>query len=273
MAAFSKNMNNPDLRGLPKALVLDMDGTFFLGESLLPGALELLDFLNERELPFSFLTNNTSRNKADYFGKLTKLGVRQADARIFTAGDATIGFLKREHPGERVFVMGTGSLIESFRQAGIRIDEQNPDLLVLGYDTELTYEKLVKFCLHLRAGLPFIATHPDFNCPSPLGPLPDIGAMMAMIEVSTGRKPDLVLGKPNAGIILELARGWMLKPEEILMTGDRLYTDIALGSNAGVRTALVLSGESRLEDLENSPFKPDLVFENLLGLLDWLKNN
>lgn len=261
------NINDKLYRlGLPKAVVLDMDGTFFLGDKLLPGALELLDQLNEKGIPFSFLTNNTSKGKADYVHKLVGLGVKPADARIFTAGDATISYLKQNYPKKRVFVMGTMSLRESMAEAGIALDSVNPEVLVLAYDTELYYQRLVEFCLFLRKGLPYIATHPDLNCPSPRGPLPDIGAMMAMIEVSTGRLPDVVLGKPNAGIILELARGWGLDPEDILMVGDRLYTDIALGKNAGVRTALVLSGETRREDLAGSEFVPDMVFEDLLDL-------
>lgn len=262
------NCNDKSYRiSLPKAVVLDMDGTFFLGDQLLPGALELLDHLNEKEIPFSFLTNNTSKGKADYVHKLVGLGVKRADARIFTAGDATISYLKQNYPKKRVFVMGTMSLRESMAEAGIALDSVDPEVLVLAYDTELYYQRLVEFCLFLRKGLPCIATHPDLNCPSPRGPLPDIGAMMAMIEVSTGRVPDVILGKPNAGIILELARGWGLEPEDILMVGDRLYTDIALGKNAGVRTALVLSGETRQEDLAGSEFVPDFVFEDLSELL------
>lgn len=251
---------------MPKAVVLDMDGTFFLGDKLLPGALELLDQLNEKGIPFSFLTNNTSKGKEDYVRKLVGLGVKAADARIFTAGDATISYLKQNYPKKRVFVMGTSSLRESMAEGGIALDSGEPEVLVLAYDTDLYYQRLAEFCLFLRKGLPYIATHPDLNCPSPRGPLPDIGAMMAMIEVSTGRVPDVVLGKPNAGIILELARGWGLEPEDILMVGDRLYTDIALGKNPGVQTALVLSGETRREDLADSEFVPDMVFEDLLDL-------
>jgi HAD superfamily hydrolase (TIGR01450 family) len=266
MTSNSRKTDQTFSADLPKAVVLDMDGTFFLGEHLLPGALELLEFLNEKGIPFNFLTNNTSKGKADYMRKLMGLGVKPADARIFTAGDATISYLKQNYPNKRVFLMGTGSLRESMAEAGIALDPVDPEVLVLAYDTELYYQRLVEFCLCLRKGLPYIATHPDLNCPSPRGPLPDIGAMMAMIEVSTGRLPDVILGKPNAGIILELAQGWGLDPTDILMVGDRLYTDIALGKNAGVRTALVLSGETRREDLAGSEFVPDMVFEDLLDL-------
>lgn len=249
------------------ALLLDMDGTFFLGESLLPGALELLDFLNEKGIRFSFLTNNSSKNRTAYEEKLTKLGVRQEDARIYTAGDATIAYLKQHFEGKRIGLLGTKSLRASFFEAGLHVVEEEPEVLVLGYDTEMTYAELASFCLQLQKGLPFVATHPDINCPSPLGPLPDIGAFFALIERSTGRKPDVVIGKPNRGIVDALAQNWGLRNEEILMVGDRLYTDIALGSTAGVQTCLVLSGESKREDLPGLQYQPDFVCENLEGLL------
>ncbi len=255
-----------------KAFLLDMDGTFFLGETLLPGALELLAFLNQRELPFSFLTNNTSRSKQDYIQKLMRLGVGEQDARVYTAGDATIAYLKQNFPGTKVFLMGTPSLAESFNAAGIKLEEKDPDVLVLGYDTTLTYARLSAFCRFVRQGLPYLATHPDVNCPSPEGPIPDIGAMMRLVEASTGRKADVVVGKPNPGIVSALAQEWGFEPKEMVMVGDRLYTDIALGQTAGVKTVLVLSGETDSEDLENSEYQPDLVCENLADLTRYLSN-
>jgi len=255
-----------------KGFLLDMDGTFFLGDRLLPGALELLELLNQRGLPFSFLTNNTSRSKLDYIIKLRGLGVKEEDARVYTAGDATIAYLNKHHAGEKVFLLGTESLAESFRAGGIALTESEPELLVIGYDTSLTYARLSAFCRFVRMGLPYIATHPDVNCPSPEGPLPDIGAMMSLVEASTGRKADVVIGKPNPGIVNALAEEWGMEPEEIIMVGDRLYTDIALGKTAGVKTVLVLSGESRREDLENAKYLPDLVCENLVDLTRHLLN-
>lgn len=254
------------------AVILDMDGTFFLGESLLPGGLELLDWLNQHAIKFTFLTNNTSRGKPAYVSMLTGLGVRQQDARIYTAGDATIGYLKSNFPGKRVFLVGTESLRSNFVEEGIVLVEDDPDVLVLGYDTELTYQKLVDFSLYLRRGLPYIATHPDLNCPSPIGPLPDIGSFMALIQTSTGRVPDVVLGKPNPGILNELAKSWGVELQEMLMVGDRLYTDIALGKTTGVKTALVLTGETKREDLANSTFQPDIICENLTDLLQYLSS-
>ncbi len=249
-----------------KAFLLDMDGTFFLGDALLPGALELLQILNQRGLPFSFLTNNTSHSKLDYIRKLQRLGVREEDARVYTAGDATIAYLNKHHSGKKVFLLGTPSLAESFCEGGVALSESDPDVVVIGFDTSLTYDRIRAFCSFVRKGLPYIATHPDINCPTPEGPVPDIGAMMSLVEASTGRKADVVIGKPNPGIVNALAEEWGLKPEDLVMVGDRLYTDIALGQTAGVQTVLVLSGETRREDLANAKFKPNLVCNNLTDL-------
>lgn len=265
----TSNINQQYLR-IAKGFLLDMDGTFFLGDNLLPGALELLELFNRRKLPFSFLTNNTSRSKQDYIRKLMGLGVREEDARVYTAGDATITYLKKRHPGKKIYLLGTSSLEESFRAGGVELNEFKPDVVVIGYDTSLTYERLSAFCRFVRQGVPYIATHPDVNCPSPEGPVPDIGAMMSLVEASTGRKADMVIGKPNPGIVNALAEEWGKSPEDLVMVGDRLYTDIALGQTAGVRTVLVLSGETKREDLVKAIHQPDLVCENLADLARYL---
>jgi len=263
---------NQGFLGEVKAFLLDMDGTFFLGDRLLPGGLELLELLNRRGLPFSFLTNNTSRSKLDYIRKLRGLGVSEEDARVFTAGDATISYLNKYHAEKKVFLLGTPSLMESFSAGGIALSESDPDLVVIGYDTSLTYERLSAFCRFVRQELPYIATHPDVNCPTPEGLVPDIGAMMRLVEASTGRRADVVIGKPNPGIVDALAEEWGLEPEDLVMVGDRLYTDIALGKTIGVKTVLVLSGETRRADLESAIYQPDLVCENLADLTRYLSN-
>ena len=263
---------NQFLRSEAKGFLLDMDGTFFLGDHILPGGLELLALLNQRGLPFSFLTNNTSRGKDAYVQKLMGMGVRLEDARIYTAGDATISYLQKYFQGKKVFLLGTKSLEDSFRAGGIQLSDTEPEVAVIGYDTSLTYVRLSAFCGFVRLGLPYIATHPDVNCPMPDGPVPDIGAMMSLVEASTGRKADVVLGKPNPGIVNALAEQWGLEPQELVMVGDRLYTDIALGQTAGVRTVLVLSGETQSEDLIDVVFQPDLICENLADLVRFLKH-
>ena len=181
-----------------QGFILDMDGTFFLGERLLPGGLEFLALLNRLNLPFSFLTNNTSRSQADYVTKLTGFGVQEADARVFTAGDAAIRYLREHFDGKGICLIGTRSLRKDFRAAGVRLEERKPAAVVLGYDTELTYAKLVRLCAFVRQGLPYFATHADVNCPTPRGPIPDVGAMMALVEKSTGGCRIKSSGSPTA---------------------------------------------------------------------------
>ncbi|HSN93861.1 MAG TPA: HAD-IIA family hydrolase [Anaerolineaceae bacterium] len=250
-----------------KGVVLDMDGTFYIGNQLLPGSLDLLAFFNSNNIQFSFLTNNSTRSWADYRQKLLGMGVREQDCRIYTSGEATIQYLREHYSGKRVNLMGTRSLAKSFIDAGIALDDENPELLVLAYDTENTYAKLANFCLQVRKGLPYIATHPDINYPDPRGYLPDAGAYIELIRASTGRLPDAVIGKPSAEILNQLAYNWGLQASEVLMVGDRLYTDIQLARNAGAISALVLTGEAKLEDLEASIVKPDFVCADLAELL------
>jgi len=250
-----------------KGVVLDMDGTFYIGDHLLSGSLDLLAFFNDHGIQFSFLTNNSTRSLADYRQKLLEMGVHEEDCRIYTSGEATIQYILGQYPGKRVNLMGTRSLAASFREAGIVLDAANPELLVLAYDTENTYEKLANFCLQVCQGLPYIATHPDVNYPDPRGYLPDAGAFIELIRASTGRLPEAIIGKPSAEILKQLAARWQMLPSEVLMVGDRLYTDIQLAHNAGAMSALVLTGEAKAEDLASSPIKPDLVCADLAALL------
>jgi HAD superfamily hydrolase (TIGR01450 family) len=192
---------------------------------------------------------------------------------VLTSGEATALYLKRQQPGARLFVVGTPFLEEEFRQHGFQLVEQQPDYLVLGFDTTLTYQKLWTLCDFVRADIPYIATHPDFNCPTETGWMPDVGAMIAFVKAATGKEPNLVVGKPNRLIVDVAATRMNLPVNQLAMVGDRLYTDIALGQSSGIVTILVLSGETKIEDLNDSPFQPDYTFQNLAGVADWLERN
>jgi 4-nitrophenyl phosphatase len=250
--------------------LLDMDGTFYLGERLLPGALEFLQLLDQRGCQYLFLTNNSSRSKVEYAQKLRRLGCPIEEERIFTSGEATAIYLQQHKPGANVYLVGTPALEAEFTRAGFHLTPEAPDFAVLGFDTTLTYAKLHRLCDLLVAGVPYIATHPDVNCPTETGFIPDIGAMIEMIAASTGRRPDVTIGKPNRPIVEAVARKVNLPVERIAMVGDRLYTDIALGQ-AGLLTVLVLSGETRLVDLEDSAVRPDLVMAHLAQLAETLR--
>lgn len=254
-----------------KCFLLDMDGTFNLGDQLIDGSLYFIETLNDLGKQYLFLTNNSSKDRRQYAEKISRLGLPIPEEKVFTSGEATALYLQVDHPSGRVYVAGTPALEDEFRRHGFRLEEDEPQVIVLGFDTTLTYRKLWRLCDLVRAGLPYMATHPDFNCPTETGTMPDIGATIAFVRASTGREPDLVIGKPNRLIVDAVKRKLGLEISEMAMVGDRLYTDIALGQTTGITTCLVLSGETRAEDLAGSPHQPTYTFQNLGAIADWLR--
>lgn len=256
----------PPWLGTVKAFLLDMDGTLVLGEQMLHGAEQFIDVLRSRGIPYLILTNNSSKDARDYVQHLQNVGLPISEGQVYTSGDATIAFLKEHHPGSRVYLVGTPALARQFKRMGIRLTGQaQAEVIAVGFDTTLTYEKLKTACELVRAELPYIATHPDLNCPTAAGPVPDVGAVIAFIRASTGRFPDHVIGKPNWAMIQSVERFLGHPAQQMCMVGDRLYTDIALGRH-GIRTILVLSGETDEADLRQAQFKPDLVVKDVLAL-------
>jgi 4-nitrophenyl phosphatase len=255
-----------------RCFLLDMDGTFYLGENLLEGALRFIELLKKQGKDFLFLTNNSSKDGQQYVEKITRLGLPIGIEKVLTSGDATAMHLNGIKSGARVFVVGTPALERAFGQAGFVLDNESPEYVVLGFDTGFTYDKLWKLCDFVRAGLPYFATHPDFNCPTETGYMPDIGATIAFVKASTGREPDLVVGKPNPIIVQKAAERVGLPVESLCMIGDRLYTDIALGATSGIATILVLSGEAKLEEVPDAPHRPDYIFDHLGAVANCLEN-
>jgi 4-nitrophenyl phosphatase len=250
--------------------LFDLDGTVYLGDQLLPGAKDLIAYLELIGKPYYFLTNNSSRSRVDYSTKLAEYGLDIPIKMIFSSGMATAIFLKKEKPGARLYLVGTPSLEEEFRAHGFQLVDDDPDFAVLGFDTTLTYQKIRKLCEFVFEGIPYIATHPDINCPTTDGFMPDIGAMMAMIQSSTGKAADVVVGKPNSPMVEAIVELTGFEARYLTIVGDRLYTDIAMGK-AGIQTVLVLSGETKQEDLAEAPWQPDLVCEDLGELLEVLR--
>ena len=259
-----------------RAYILDLDGTTYLGDQLIEGAKTFIELLQEQGSSFLFLTNNSSKHPRQYLEKLSHLGISVPLEKIFTSGMATALLLKQireSHGWQRLFVLGTPALEEVFIENGFEIDPLNPQVLVLGFDTTLTYEKLWKFCSFVRQGLPYLATHADLNCPIPGGYMPDAGAIIALVKASTEREPDIIVGKPNR-IIIEMAAQQLGVPiSSLVMVGDRLYTDIALGASSGITTVLVLSGEAQLKDLATSPYQPHVIFNHLGEMAAYLKEH
>jgi len=257
------------IRGL-KCFLLDMDGTIYLGDKLLPRAKEFIDYLKLSGRSFLFMTNNSSKDRYSYVEKLAKLGIACLPDDILTSGEATCIYLKSLKPAARVYLLGTPFLEREFCEWGFELTAENPDFVVLGFDQTLTYEKLSTACTLIRNGVPFVATHPDFNCPTETGYIPDTGAMIELIKASTGIAPK-VIGKPNEEIIRSAFQKRKFALAEYTVVGDRLYTDIAAGNNAGICSILVLSGESTLEDVEKSAVQPVVVAKNVAEILACLE--
>ena len=252
------------------AYILDMDGTLYLDDQLIEGAKEFVAYLKTNTIPFVLLTNNSSKHAQAYVDKFRTMGLSLEVSDILTSGDATIDTLKRMHPDiKRLCLLGNHYLRQSFEDAGfVLIDEgTDVDAVVVGFDTDLTYQKLWHACDCLHAGKPYFATHPDKVCPLKDGAsMPDVGAFMALLETATGRKPTII-GKPY-GPMLEFVRTRLNAPlNTIAVVGDRLYTDMQMAHEYGMQSILVLSGETKEEDLRESHLTPTLVIPSIKSLL------
>ena len=257
-----------------KLYLFDMDGTLYLGDRLYGFTKELLAEIRRTGGKYLFMTNNSSKSVADYVKKLAKMGISATRDDFITSSQATAYYLKEHHQGQTLYVCGTRSLIEELESEGFvttaNIDEA--ECVVMGFDTELTFQKLwdVSKILLTKKDIPYIATNPDLVCPTEFGSVPDCGSVCIGIKNATGREP-VVIGKPSA-LMPELAMAkWGYSKEETVVIGDRIYTDVKSGLNAGATTILVLSGESTLQTLEESPDKPHLVLENAGLLIPLLK--
>lgn len=267
---------NEDKEGIlaeAECFALDMDGTVYLGEQWIEGAGAFFKALQATGKKYMFLTNNSSKNPQVYAEKLKRMGFPVTEDRIITSGQAAIYYLQRNFSGKRVFLLGNELLKEEFRQAGLVLDDEQPQIVVTGFDTSLDYDKLCRACDFVRRGLPYIGTHPDYNCPTETGFIPDIGAIHAFIHASAFRYPDRIIGKPNKDIIDYLIERTGAKKENTVMVGDRLYTDIAAGQNNGLKSVLVLSGEATLKEAEDSEVKPHLIFDSVKEMIPYLIRN
>lgn len=264
---------NQDGNGLLKGIecfALDMDGTVYLGERWIDGAKDFLRAIERLGKRYVFVTNNSSKSPEVYVEKLGRMGLEAGVDKIITSGQATIAYLKKHYPGKGVFLLGNDLLKREFEEEGIYLEEERPEVAVTAFDTTLDYTKMCKICDFVRAGLPYIATHPDYNCPTEDGFIPDAGAIHAFIHASAGRYPDRVIGKPNGDIIDYLVERTGAERGKIVMVGDRLYTDIAAGKKNGLKGVLVLSGEASLKDLAESEVQPDLVFASVKEMIPFL---
>lgn len=254
-----------------RLFLLDMDGTIYLDETLFDGTLDFLAAVKAAGGRYIFLTNNSSRGTEAYIEKMRRLGIAAVPEDFVTSADAAIEYLSENFGTERkMYVCGTESLKQMLRDAGFQVAEEpdaDVEMVLLGYDTELNYKKLTDCCRLLNRGVRYAATHPDLVCPVSYGFAPDCGSVINMLETATGRRP-LVIGKPEPAMPLLAMKRTGFSPEETAVVGDRLYTDVACGLNAGIDAVFVLSGEGVRSDIEKYRIQPSFVLENIRELCD-----
>lgn len=253
-----------------KLFLFDMDGTVYISNTIIDGTLELLSSISKKNAKYVFITNNPTKSVKDYIKKVKKMGITAKEDNFFTSVQASIQMIKEKFPNKLVYAQGTKSFIKGLRTAGLKVTEKfNKDagLILVSFDSELTFKKMEETCKMLcQTDLPYYATNPDFCVNTPYGFVSDCGSMCFGYEKSTGKTP-IYLGKPQPEMIYATMKKFNVSPEETVVIGDRLYTDIASGINAGVDTICVLSGEATLEDIENSEHKPTFVFKSVKDII------
>lgn len=250
--------------------LFDLDGTVYIGDNEIEGSFAAINRLREMGKRICFFTNNSSRMHTDYIARLNNLGLRVYSDEIYTSGQVTCEYLLDNYRGKKVYLLGNERLRAEFALYGIELSDDDPDIAVIGFDTSLTYDRLYKFCKYVHAGLPYIATHPDFYCPAEECPMPDIGALIEAVRLTVDRSPDLIMGKPHKTAGERIARKYNLPPRKIAMVGDRLYTDVAFGKNCGFVSVLVLSGETDRAMAAKSKIKPDYILDAVKDIPDML---
>ncbi len=247
-----------------RLFLLDMDGTIYLDDQLFAGVTDFLSYIRALGGRYIFLTNNSSKSVEKYVEKLRKLGISATADDFLTSTDATALYLQKKDY-KKIYALGTRSFREQLCASGLPVTDkldEDIDCLCMGYDTELTFEKLEHACILLNRGVDYIATNPDWVCPTWYGFVPDCGSIAKMLEKATGRTPRFI-GKPEPTMAVLAMQKTGFSKEETVLVGDRLYTDIASGVRAGVTTVFVLSGEGTRADLQSSPEQPTLVLENV----------
>ena len=251
--------------GEKRLFLLDMDGTIYLDNDLFPATKPFLADIRQQGGRYLFLTNNSSKSVKAYVEKLGRMGIPATEDDFLTSVDAMIDHLRNRPPYHLCYVFGTESFREQLEQAGIPVTTKlsdEIDCLLIGFDTELTFQKLEDACILLNRGIDFIAANPDWVCPTWYGSVPDCGSVCEMLFRATGRRP-VVIGKPQPAMVQLALKKTGFAPEQAVMIGDRLYTDVASGVNAGIDTIFVLSGEGTMEDLAASEVKPAWTMQDI----------
>ncbi len=253
-----------------KLFIFDLDGTIYIGNREIEGSFDAVRKLKEMGKKICFFTNNSSRSYKEYIKKFADMGLEITEDEIYTSGQATCEWLLENHPKKKVFLLGNPSIQAEFKTYGIELDEDNPDICVVAFDTSLEYSRVYKFCNKLfnNRDMLYVATHPDKSCPAPECPMPDIGAIISLIYDTIQRQPDVIIGKPfeTAGEIIRKRFG--VGSKEVAMVGDRLSTDIDFGNRCGFSTILVLSGETSMEDVKKSKVRAKYILKYVKEILE-----
>jgi len=251
-----------------KAFVIDQDGTTYLENQPFPWTVPFLKGLEERNIKYLFLSNNSSKSRKEHQQKLASIGINVHEDQILSSADATIEYLKTLKDSRDIYLLATPSVEEDFREAGFNIDASSPNYVVLAYDLTFTFDKLDRACRYIRKGVPFIATHEDNNWM--IGPdehRPDVGALAAAITAATKVKPKFI-GKPNTEMVNAFLKRLAVEKNEVAIIGDRMNTDIRMGQDHDILTFLVLSGKTKREDIADSPFQPGYVVDKTIDILE-----
>lgn len=255
-----------------KLFLLDMDGTIYLDNDLFEGVTDFLAYIKQIGGKYLFLTNNSSKSVDKYIEKLAKLGIPSTAEDFLTSVDATVLHLQKKNY-KKIYAFGTASFKEQLQKAGLPITdkrEEGIDCLCMAFDTELTFQKLEDACILLNQGVDYVATNPDWVCPTWYGSVPDCGSVSEMLYNATKRSP-LFIGKPQPAMALLAMEKTGFLPEETALIGDRLYTDIACAVNAGIVSIFVLSGEGTMEDVAQSDVKPQYIYPDIKTLYEELR--
>lgn len=248
-----------------KLFLFDMDGTIYNGNVLFDGTLDLLSKIDEMGGKYVFVTNNSSCSVRDYIIKLSSMGIPVSVENFFTSSQATVMYINNNYPDKLVYCMGTNSFLEELKENNILVTTEEDDdigAVVIGFDTELNFEKIRKTCKILRSNIPYIATNPDYACPVEFGFIPDCGAICDMIYHATKKRPTFI-GKPSPVMVNYVANKFKIDLQSTVVIGDRLYTDILSGINAGVETICVLTGETNIEDIKREKEKPTYTLDSV----------
>ena len=252
--------------------LLDMDGTIYNENQIFDGTLEFLEEIKRRGGQYVFITNNSSKSVEDYVQKVQAMGIEAEYENFYTSSQATAMYLKENYPNQVVYCIGTKSLIKELREAGIEVVTEVDDrasVVLLGFDTENTSEKIRNTCIMLGRDVAYLATNPDLVCPVSFGYIPDCGSMSIMLKNATGKEP-FFIGKPEPIMVNCVLKQLNCKRENAVIVGDRLYTDIKTGENAKVDTICVLSGEASMEDILQGEVKPTYIFKSVKEIYEGL---